>query len=125
MGAANSGDRMEHASSVTRMITEGIIRKLRICGAITPTVLNAGDYTETAADQQSAWDQAYRQCRRALPLIIRAKRDVEFGITTPESEFLAKIALPDAGTVGQWPTPEVDESYAMGRMSPMQGVEIS
>ena len=47
VGAANSGDGVEQASSVERMINEETIRKLRIYGAITPTILNGGDYTET------------------------------------------------------------------------------
>ena len=108
------------------MITEGIIRKLRICGVITPTILNAGDYTETAAAQQSVWQQACRQRWRALLLIIPAKLEAaESGITTLGNELLANIVLPDGGTVGQWLAPQVDEAYATGRMSPMLGAGIS
>ena len=74
----------------------------------------------TAAAQQSAWEQACSQRWRALLLIIRAKLEaVESGITTPESEFLANIVLPDGGTVGQWLVPLVDEAYATGKMPPM------
>ena len=102
------------------MIAEGIIRKLRICGVITPTILNAGDYTETAAAQQSVWQQACRQRWRALLLIIRAKLEaVESGITTLESEFLANIVLPDVGTVGQWLAPQLEQANATGSMPPM------
>ena len=76
----------------------------------------------TAAAQQSAWEQAYRQRWRALLLIIRAKLEaVESGITTLESEFLANIVLPDGGTVGQWLAPQVDDAYGTGRMPPMLG----
>ena len=40
---------------------------------------------------------------------------MEYGIATLESEFLANIVLPDGGTVGQWPAPQVDEAYATGK----------
>ena len=80
----------------------------------------------TAAAQQAAWDQACRQRWRALLLIIRAKLEaVESGITTLESEFLANIVLPNGETVGQWLAPQVDETYATGRMPPMLAAGFS
>ena len=73
-----------------------------------------------AAAQRSAWEQACRQRWRALLLRIRVKLEaVGSGITTLESEFLANIVLPDGGTVSQWLAPQVEESYAAGRMLPM------
>ena len=58
--------------------------------------------SRTAADQQSAWEQACRQRWRALLLIIRAKLEAaEAGISTLETEFLANIVLPDGRTAGQ------------------------
>ena len=126
VGAANSGDGVEQASSVARMINEGTIRKLRIYGAVSPTILDARNYTETAAAQQSEWEQARRRRWRALLRIIRANlKSVETGITTLESEFLANIVLPDGGTVGQWLAPQVDEAYAKGNVPPMLGAGIS
>ena len=47
VGAANSGAGVEQASSVARMINEGTIKKVRMYGAVSPTILNAGNYTET------------------------------------------------------------------------------
>lgn len=76
----------------------------------------------TADAQRSAWEQACRQCWRALLLIILAKLEaVESGITTLESESLANIVLPGGGTVGQWLAPQVDEAYASVRIPPMLG----
>ena len=80
----------------------------------------------TAAAQQSAWEQACRQRWCALLLIIQAKLEaVEGGITTLESEFLANLVLPDGVTVGDWLAPQIEEAYAMGRMSPMLEAGIS
>ena len=88
---------------------------------------SVGDFARTprnvrrsAAAQQSAWEQACRQRWRALLLIIRAKLEaVESGITTLENEFLANLVLPDGGTVGDWLAPQIDQTYATGKMPPM------
>ena len=71
----------------------------------------------TAAAQRSAWEQACRQCWRALLLIILAKLEaVESGITTLESESLANISLPDARTIGEWLAPQIQEAYGTESM---------
>lgn len=44
---------------------------------------------------------------------------MESGIAALESELPASIVQPDAGTVGQWLVPQVDEAYSTGRMPPM------
>ena len=41
---------------------------------------------------------------------------VEAGITTIEDEFLAHIALPDGGTVGDHARPAIAHAYATGEM---------
>ncbi len=62
--------------------------------------------------QEEAYEQAVRQRWRALALVIKAKLEaVEAGISTVEDEFLAHIALPGGGTVGDWLGPKLDEIY--------------
>jgi hypothetical protein len=64
------------------------------------------------AEAERAYEQAVRQRWRALALVIKAKLEaVEAGITTLDEEFLAHIALPGAGTVGDWLMPRLDEVY--------------
>jgi hypothetical protein len=63
-------------------------------------------------EQAKAYEQAVRQRWRALALVIKAKLEaVDAGITTIEDEFLAHIAIPGAGTVGDWLKPRLDEVY--------------
>lgn len=67
--------------------------------------------------QEEAYEQAVRQRWRALALVIKAKLEaVEAGISTVEDEFLAHVALPAGGTVGEWLRPRLDEVYATGQM---------
>jgi len=71
----------------------------------------------SAAAAEAAYEQAVRQRWRALALVIKAKLEaVEAGISTVEDEFLAHIALPAGGTVGEWMRPKLDEIYASGQM---------
>lgn len=66
-----------------------------------------------AAAVEQAYEQAVRQQWRALALVIKAKLEaVEAGISTVEAEFMASIALPGGGTVGDWIGPQLDEVYA-------------
>lgn len=63
-------------------------------------------------ERLKAYEQAIRQRWRALALVIKAKLEaVEAGITTLDDEFLAHIAIPGAGTVGDWLRPRLDEVY--------------
>lgn len=74
----------------------------------------------TPGQQQKVWEQACRQRWRALNLVVKAKLEaVESGITTFEDEFLAHIVLPDGKTVGKWFKPQLEQSYAKGKMPPM------
>ena len=74
----------------------------------------------SACAQQDAHDQACRQRRRALLLVIKAKLEaVTAGISTIETEFLANIVLPDNTTAGEWMIPQIDQAYRTGEMPPL------
>jgi hypothetical protein len=71
----------------------------------------------SASAAGEAYEQAVRQRWRALALVIKAKLEaVEAGISSVEDEFLAHVALPSGGTVGEWMRPRLDEVYATGQM---------
>lgn len=85
----------------------------------------ARDFTHTpgrgrqrsAAQAAEAYEQAVRQCWRALALVIKAKLEaVEAKITSFEDEFLAHTMLPDGSTVGEWAAPQLEKAYAAGTM---------
>jgi hypothetical protein len=79
---------------------------------LTPT---GRERSQAAADE--AYEQAVRQRWRALALVIKAKLEaVEAGISTVEAEFLANVALPDGGTVGDWLAPQLAGVYASNAM---------
>ena len=64
------------------------------------------------AAAEAAYEQAVKQRWRALALVIKAKLEaVEAGISTVEDEFLAHVALPAGGTVGEWLKPKLDAIY--------------
>ena len=64
---------------------------------------------------QDAWEQACRQRWRALLLVVKAKlEDVECGISTVESEFMAHIVLPGGETVGDFMAPQIQRAYELG-----------
>lgn len=74
----------------------------------------------TAAQSETAWEQACRQRWRALALVVKAKLEaVEAGITTFEEEFLAHIVLPNGETVGQNAIPRIDNAYRTGHVPPL------
>ena len=74
-------------------------------------------YTMPANKQMEKWEQACRQCWRALALVIKAKLEaVETGITSFEDEFLAHIVMPDGQTVATHIKPRIAEAYAGGQM---------
>jgi hypothetical protein len=77
----------------------------------------SGKWERSAKQQEEAYEQAVRQRWRALALVIKAKLEaVEAGISSVEDEFLAHVALPHGGTVGEWLGPRLDEVYASGEM---------
>ena len=64
-----------------------------------------------------AYEQACRQCWRALALVIKAKLEaVAAGIVTMEDEFLAQTILPDGSTVAEWTGPQLTAAYQTGSM---------
>jgi hypothetical protein len=70
--------------------------------------------------QHRAYEQAIRQRWRALVLAVKAKLEaVESGIATFEEEFMAYVLLPDGRTVGEWMTPQLEETYQSGKMPPL------
>ncbi len=74
-------------------------------------------WARSEAEQGKAYEQAVRQCWRALKLVVQAKLEaVEAGITTFEDEFLAQLVLPDNRTVGEWLMPQVERAYELGVM---------
>ncbi len=69
------------------------------------------------SDTYHHWEQACRQCWRALALVIKAKLEaVESGISIFEEEFLAHLVLPDGKTVGQFMLPQIERAYQSGKM---------
>lgn len=73
---------------------------------------------------QKQVDQLARSRWRALLLAIKAKLEcVETGITTLEQEFMAHIMLPNGSTVGDAMIPQIEKSYASGKMPPLLGYE--
>jgi hypothetical protein len=71
----------------------------------------------SAAQVKQTYEQAVRQRWRALALVIKAKLEaIEAGISTVEDEFLAHLALPGGGTVGEWLAPQLDTAYAQQKM---------
>ncbi len=91
--------------------------------ARTPT---GRDRAATAARQ--AFDQAERQCWRALNLLIKAKLEaVEAGVQTFEDEFLPYTVLPGGMTVADTLRDPVAHAYATGeplRLLPQQRLAI-
>ena len=81
-------------------------------------------YARSAAQVESAYEQAVRQRWRALALVIKAKLEaVESGITEFEDEFLAhiilpngQIILPNSQTVGTFMRPQIARAYEKGDM---------
>lgn len=71
-----------------------------------------------------AWEQACRQRWRALALVVKAKLEaVESGVSTFEEEFLAFIALPGGGNIGQRLIPQLQELVAGASMPLLLGGE--
>lgn len=68
------------------------------------------------------YEQLCRSRWRCLVLAIKAKLEcVESGITTLEQEFMAHIVLPNGRTVGDALLPQIERSYADGKMPPLLG----
>lgn len=76
------------------------------------TLTPSKKWARSDEEAAKAYEQAVRQRWRALALVIKAKLEaVDAGITTIDDEFLAHIAIPGAGTVGDWLRPRLDEVY--------------
>lgn len=70
-------------------------------------------YTRSPEVAARFWEQACREKWRGLLLTLKAKFvSVDNGVETLEEAFLAHLALPGGGTVGQKVLPEVANSYA-------------
>lgn len=64
-----------------------------------------------------AWEQACRQCWRALALAIKAKLEwTETGIVTIEEEFLPYIVTGNGKTVAEILMPQLNQLYESGRV---------
>lgn len=75
-------------------------------------------YHCTAEEQNKLWEQACRERWRALVLATKAKLVlIELGVSSFEHEFLADLALPDGGTLGEAIAPRIAETYQTGSMS--------
>jgi hypothetical protein len=81
-----------------------------------------------AAAARQAFDQAERQCWRALNLLIKAKLEaVEAGVQSFEDEFLPYTLLPGGATVADALRDPVACSYATGaplQLPPQQRLAI-
>lgn len=74
---------------------------------------------ESAA--RNAWEQETRRIWRALVLLVKAKLEaVESGVATFETEFLANTVLPSGRTVSDEISPQVDQAYVDGTVTPLQ-----
>lgn len=74
-----------------------------------------GRRTDAAIEQR--YEQAIRQSWRALALVVKAKLEaVAAGIATFEDEFLAYIAIPGGGTVGDLMKPQIAQAYESGQV---------
>ncbi len=89
---------------------------------------NDREFTHTPAQQlerhpdqiEVVYEQAVRQCWRALALIIKAKLEaVESGITEFDEEFRAHILWPDGKRVGDHMKPQIIAAYETGKMPPL------
>ena len=68
----------------------------------------------------TAHEQEVRRRWRALALVVKAKLEaVASNITTFEEEFMAHIVMPDGRTVGQHVRPQIEASYASGKVVPL------
>jgi hypothetical protein len=73
--------------------------------------------------RRKAFEQACRSRWRAVALLIKAKLEaIQIGISTPEREFLADIALPDGRTIHSALKAGLAEAYEGGKMPPLLGI---
>lgn len=74
----------------------------------------------SAAQADTAYEQAVRQKWRALLLIVKAKLEaVESGVAEFEAEFFAYIVLPSGRTVYEEAAPVVEQAYLTGAVAPL------
>jgi hypothetical protein len=70
--------------------------------------------------QLKVWQQECNRRWRALVLTIKAKLiTVSEGIRTFEQEFLYDIVLPNNQTVGEYVSPQIEQSYLTGKLPPL------
>jgi hypothetical protein len=84
----------------------------------THTRVRGDKRTERAA--ADAYEQAVRQCWRALALVIKAKLEaVEAGIVEFDAEFLSHIVMPDGRTMGDAMVPAMRDALEHGGPTPL------
>jgi hypothetical protein len=65
-------------------------------------------------------EQLIRSRWRALFLVVKAKLEaVDIGITTLEDAFIGETVLPDKQTVAEYMAPQIETTYASGKMPPL------
>ena len=71
-------------------------------------------YRRTPAEWERAYEQAHRQCWRALALVVKAKLEaVAVGIGAFDQEFLSSIVLADDRTIGEVMVPQLGRVLAL------------
>jgi hypothetical protein len=71
-------------------------------------------YRRTPAEWERAYEQAHRQCWRALALVVKAKLEaVAVGIGAFDQEFLSSIVLADDRTIGEVMVPQLGSVLAL------------
>ncbi len=104
-------------ASITFRIDERIVRLELGLPEESEFTRNARGGKMAPAQARGAFEQASRQRWRALLLIVKAKLEaVDCGISTVEREFLADIVLPDNSRLGDMVMPQIQASYANGKM---------
>jgi len=74
------------------------------------------------AREEKRLEQEARTAWRRLLLVVKAKLElVADGTSSVEREFLADILLPDGKTVHELLAPQLQSSYANGKMPPLLG----
>lgn len=83
--------------------------------------VKARGITKLATKEQ--WDQAVRECYRALLLTIKAKlQSVQSGIETMDEAFMAQMVIADGRTMSEWAKPQIEKLYGKDqKLPPMLG----
>jgi len=79
-----------------------------------------GPQGNRGAYNANLYEQAVRQCWRALLLCIKAKLEsVEARIETFDEAFMAQLILPSGETMAQWAIPQLAKAFESGKMPPL------